>query len=90
MQLLCSAPELPVPSGLVDHHDAAGWVGHVSRDGVDGKSVVVKAGLIERGFARQKTTASKHMNIVERGAGGNIGGAGLTDQMCALRGALSL
>lgn len=48
------SPELSVPPGLVDDHDAAGRVRHVSRDGVDGKSAVVEACLLLSGRHQQR------------------------------------
>lgn len=47
-KVTCSSsvtPELLVPPGLVDDHDAASWIGHISRDGVDGESAVVHTRL---------------------------------------------
>ena len=51
------SPKLSVPPGLVDDHDAAGRVRHVPRDGVDGKSAVVKTCLFLSG---------RHQHRVER------------------------
>lgn len=44
-QRTVASPELPISPGLVDDHDAAGRIRHISRDGVDGKSAVVQACL---------------------------------------------
>ena len=59
------APELSVPPGLVDDHDAAGRVRDVSRDGVDGESAVVEACLLS-GVVR---TTSHRIKSNRRGGG---------------------